>query len=145
MILIFNRDDFSIDRFEIKDVDGVVLYHGIYDFSFKNRLRIFDKNDNELAYIQYKVSDSEKMIKLCDIEDKVISYIEQDNTLNNIVVKPDNYVVLGDISDWDYKAVDINEKVILSTNNYEICVDDNSILKCLFIILSMADEKQLLL
>ena len=33
MILKFNRNDFSISKFEIKGINGELLYRGIYDFS----------------------------------------------------------------------------------------------------------------
>ncbi len=35
---------------------GRVLYYGIYDFSYKYRTRIFDVDDNEIAYVEKDIT-----------------------------------------------------------------------------------------
>ena len=38
---------------------GRVLYYGIYDFSYKYRTRIFDVDDNEIAYVEKDITAEE--------------------------------------------------------------------------------------
>lgn len=146
MILNFNRKEFSINKFEIKDVDGENRYWGIYDFSYKRRLRIFDKDNNELAYIQYRVSSLEKGITFYDVEDNKIAYIGQQDNLQDIVVEPDNWKIVGDVSNWDIRIIAADGRELMSTNDktHEINImDDSDVLKCVFCVLAIADENEL--
>ncbi len=145
MILKFNRNDFSISKFEIKGINDELIYRGIYDFSYKNRLRIFDANDNELGYIQYKNLSSVNEIALFDIQDNRIVYIDKVDDLNNIEVKPLDFHIIGDLNNWDIKIVDNKNNILLETENeLQInLIDEANLMNCLFCILAVADINEL--
>ena len=145
MILKFNRNDFSISKFEIKGINDELLYRGIYDFSYKNRLRIYDANDNELGYIQYKNLSSINEIALFDIQDNKIAYIDKVDDLNNIEVKPLDFHIIGDLNNWNIKVVDSKDNVLLETENESQInlIDETNLMTCLFCILAVADINEL--
>lgn len=124
-MLIINKDKFDVNNKNlINNENGELQYWTQPDFSYKKRVHIYDRNDNEIGYVQYK-------ILLC-----------QDG--NNFFSKEDKQI---ELNDWNYQNektewnYDIYFKDILIANIVEDCStvkitinDDSYINECLLMI-----------
>lgn len=57
-MLIFYEQDHLRNRQEtlLRDVEGQILYRGIYDFSYKYRTRVFDPQGREAGYVELDIT-----------------------------------------------------------------------------------------
>ena len=62
------------------DDKGRLLYYGIYDFSYKYRTRIFDADDNEIAYVEKDISSQKPCVRAFSNQRKPLFelYLEDD-------------------------------------------------------------------
>lgn len=140
MILTFEDKSFKLDsKTELKNEKGEIVYTCIYDFSYKKRIRILDKSNNEIAYIQFKILSSIDQITLYDKQDKQLAYIKQ----NSEVIEDDGLRCIGNYD--NYKIVDKNnnEIMVLANNTVNIS-DDNYILKCIMCLYVFANKEELI-
>ncbi len=82
-------------RTEIKNEEGKLMYWGIYDFSYKWRIRIFDENSLEIGYVQYRIGDDEH-IDLCGAIENSFTADEMKNILNDSIMIDEGYLEAED-------------------------------------------------
>lgn len=110
--------------------DGKTLYWSIYDFSFKHRTRIFNINDEEIAYVELDVSKDNKTIKICDNQDNLI------DTIENNVLQSNKWFIEG-----DYQNGKVQDVVEINNGVLDV-YDDNNIEKCLYILFSLVEKER---
>ena len=95
MELVYKYNDLeSRNRTDLLDEKGSLRYWGIYDFAYKYRTRIFDENDNEVAYVQKDVSVNEDVVIFYDAAGNETGRLtRKDGTL---LLEPDGKVYEGD-------------------------------------------------
>lgn len=128
-MLIINNNTFALDaRNEIMDENGNLKYWSQPDFSYKQRVHVYDNQDNEIGYVQYKILSCQEHINFFDNTDKPIDMSD----LKQINVQ----------SKWNYQISngDIVCEVKENGNNVLIDVkDDNQINRCILFVFSLAE------
>ena len=121
-MLYIDFNNFELNsRYEIKDEDGVVRYWSQSDFAYKQRVHIYDENDNEIGYVQYKI---------LSIQDGVEYYSKDD-----IKLDLSNYVIDNkDNGDYDIRN---NGMVVCSVRGGQIDIIDNNN-ECLLLVYGLA-------
>ena len=90
-----NNDLLDRKRCELLDENGCLSYWGIYDFAFKYRTRIFDANDDEVAYVQKNIALTEDVVEFFDPGDqKIGSLLKSENGYHNY---PEDLLYEGDV------------------------------------------------
>lgn len=137
MIFTFAEKSFDLNgKTELINDKGEIEYTCIYDFSYKKRIRILDKNNNEVAYIQFRALSSVNKIGLYDKQDKQLAYIN----LNETTIKDDNWSITD-----DNKIIDKDNNEVMSvTNDKTIINDDNDVLKCIMCLFILANRNELI-
>ncbi|MBP5279941.1 MAG: hypothetical protein J6Z03_05615 [Erysipelotrichaceae bacterium] len=74
MIIGFDKDNLKKRLKTDFLCDGKVLYWAIYDFSYKYRTRIFNGNDEEVAYVEKDILEDDK-VNLFDNKGKKLDEI----------------------------------------------------------------------
>ena len=147
MLLILDKNTFSLqDKVELKDENNNLKYWSIYDFAYKNRTRLFDENDNEIGYLQFKVLSSQDEIGFYHIDGNKITSLKLNEDLKDeYYLETLNWYIKGDIKKWNYKVVDKDNKEIMSVETDKaIIIDDLDVVNCLMIIFALGDYKQLI-
>lgn len=89
-MFIINIDNFDVNKKnEINNSDGELRYWSQPDFSYKRRTHLYDSNDNEIGYIQYKVLSIQDRNDVYNKEDKPILF--------------DGFVIKNRQSIWNYE------------------------------------------
>ena len=72
-MVIYYDEDHLRNRQEtfLRDEKGIVLYRGIYDFSYKYRTRIF-RDPIEAAYVELDITSESPRVLFCDPDGKKI-------------------------------------------------------------------------
>lgn len=123
MILKYVDSAFALNgKTELLNEIGELVYTCIYDFAYKNRIRILDNKNNELAYIQFKVISGVDQVTLYDKIDKPIAYIKD----NTEVLLEDEWKISND------KVLTKDGKEVMNVVDNVITINnDNDILKCI--------------
>ena len=67
MKLVYDKDNLiARNRTPLKDENGNLFCWGIYDFAFKYRTRIFNREDIEIAYIERNIAKENEPIEFFD-------------------------------------------------------------------------------
>lgn len=119
-MIAINKDKFSIaTRYDLLNEDGKIEFWCQPDFAYKMRLHVYDKNNDEIGYVQYKV---------LSIQDGVEYYDNKDNKLDL-----SSYVVNGENYNYEIIHNDVVVlKSILKENEIKVDVKDNLSLLILF-------------
>lgn len=137
MKLRFTDNSFSLDgKTEFINEKGEIEYIGIYDFSYKKRIRILDKNNNEVAYIQFRVISDIDQITLFDKQDNQLAYIK----LNDDTIQEDGYKKMGD--DTSYKVIDKDGNEIMNVMKDEAIINGD-VLKCIMCLYVFKNKDEL--
>ena len=119
-MITINKDKFSIaTRYDLLNEDGNIEFWCQPDFAYKMRLHVYDKNNDEIGYVQYKILST---------QDGVEYYDNKDNKLDL-----NSYIVNG--KDYNYEITHndgVVLKSILKENEIEVDVKDNLSLLILF-------------
>ena len=118
-----NIENLSLDsRIDFIE-DNKVVYYGIYDFSYKRRIRIFDGEDNELGYVQLQRGNIVEDVICCDKKDIVLNVFDKD------CVKGENYNFVFEIDGKQIMSVnrDNNECIINASKDNELLAVMNMI------------------
>lgn len=119
-MITINKDKFSIvTRYDLLNENGNIEFWCQPDFAYKMRLHVYDKNNDEIGYVQYKILST---------QDGVEYYDNKDNKLDL-----NSYIVNG--KDYYYEITHNNVvvlKSILKENEIEVDVKDNLSLLILF-------------
>ena len=115
-MLIINKDKFSIDcRNEIVDEDGNIKFWCQPDFAFKKRLHVYDENNNEIGYVQYKILKSQEAVEYYDHNNNKLDFSDYqvvgDNW--NIEITHNSAVVLKSEVNGENAIVDIKDNLNL--------------------------------
>lgn len=116
-MLIINLDNFSLDsKNEIYDENEKLKYWSQYDFSYKHRVHIYDADDNEIGYVQYRILSTQESAKVFSKEDKEIDLSNISNSEFkdkwNYSIVNDGNVIASVRSDGDKAIIDImNEQL----------------------------------
>ena len=151
MKLLFKQKFFSwLDSYNIYDDNENIVYKVKGEISLGHQLRIYDKDNKELGLVKEKNLKMHPEFALYK-EDKEIGVISQEFT----VAKPkytlsfNNWTVEGDIFEWNYKVVDVENNIIMKaqkvygmTDTYEIDVKEKkNALYAVMIMLAIDAEK----
>ena len=119
-MITINKDKFSIaTRYDLLNENGNIEFWCQPDFAYKMRLHVYDKNNDEIGYVQYKILST---------QDGVEYYDNKDNKLDL-----NSYIVKG--KDYNYEITHndvVVLKSILKENKIEVDVKDNLSLLILF-------------
>lgn len=119
-MITINKDKFSIvTRYDLLNENGNIEFWCQPDFAYKMRLHVYDKNNDEIGYVQYKILST---------QDGVEYYDNKDNKLDL-----NSYIVNG--KDYNYEITHndvVVLKSILKENEIEVDVKDNLSLLILF-------------
>lgn len=119
-MITLNKDEFSINtRYDLLNENGNIEFWCQPDFAYKMRLHVYDKNDDEIGYVQYKI---------LSIQEKVEYYDNEDNKLDL-----SSYIING--KDYNYEIIHndiVVLKSILKEDVIEIDNKDNLSLLILF-------------
>lgn len=131
-MLIIDLEKFSLySKNEIVNGNGNLQYWSQPDFSYKHRVHIYDKESNEIGYVQYKILSTQDTINYFDKEDKEIS-------ISNLTVKNKS-------GEWDYSIYKDNEQIAsLNSKDNKVYIEINNDLeadKCLLLIFGLAEEE----
>lgn len=131
-MLIIDLEKFSLySKNEIVNDNGNLQYWSQPDFSYKHRVHIYDKDSNEIGYVQYKILSTQDTINYFDKEDKEIS-------ISNLTVKNKS-------GEWDYSIYKDNEQIAsLNSKDNKVYIEINNDLeadKCLLLIFGLAEEE----
>ena len=108
--------------------DGNVEYWGIYDFSYKYRTRIYDHNDNEIAYVEKDIYEN----------GKVNMFDYKGNSLGKIIRTENGY----EIGDLVYKGnVDAGmiDNVLSIEEGKMTITDESRILLCIMCLFGLIE------
>lgn len=123
-------DKFSLNsKNEIVDDNGLLKYWSQYDFSYKRRVHVYDAENNELGYIQYRILSIQEKNDVYDKSDKIIDLSSFKQTE---VVDKWNYTVLKDNEIVAYVQTKEN-KLEIDIKNKEV-VD-----QCLLYVFSLVE------
>lgn len=119
-MIIIDKNKFSINtRYDLLNENGNIEFWCQPDFAYKMRLHIYDKNNEEIGYVQYKI---------LSIQDGVEYYDSKDNRLDF-----SNYIINGKDNNYEIIHDDVVVlKSILKENVIEVDVKDNLSLLILF-------------
>ena len=135
MELVFSEDNLmERKKTQLSDENGQLLYWGIYDFAYKYRTRIYDHNDNEIAYVEKDIASSDTPVFFYDPLDKVIGNIfrKKDGCSSG----PEGYEIKED------DVVIEVEGLMRKENGRLIIYDEEKVLKCLMIMFGMIEIKR---
>lgn len=128
-MLIINTSDFALNaKNEIKDENGNLVFWSQPDFSYKQRVHVYDAQNEEIGYVQYKILSSQEHINFFDKTDKPIdmSDIKQVNKKTK----------------WEYQLEKDNVICEVKENGSNVIIDikDNEqINSCILLIFSLAE------
>lgn len=130
-MLIIDLNKFSLfEKNEIENENGSTQYWSQPDFSYKRRVHIYDSENNEIGYVQYKILSSQNEIGFYDKDDKPIIL--------------DDLQILYKKDEWNYSIVKNNNEIVLLEkvdNLVKIEIKDYSeINKCLLKVFSLAEQ-----
>ena len=129
-MLTIKLDNFDLfSKNEILDENGCIRYWTQYDFSYKHRVHIYDTNDDEIGYVQYKILSIQDSAKIFAKDDKELDL----SYLSNIEYK----------DKWNYTITN-NGNVIASvkSNDNKVVIDINDeqlVNECILYIFSLAE------
>lgn len=119
-MITINKDKFSIaTRYDLLNENGNIEFWCQPDFAYKMRLHVYDKNNDEIGYVQYKILST---------QDGVEYYDNKDNKIDLY-----SYIVNG--KDYNYEITHngvVVLKSVLKENEIEVDVKDNLSLLILF-------------
>lgn len=128
-MLIIDRNTFALNaKNEIKDEDGNLKYWSQPDFSYKQRVHIYDSQDNEIGYVQYKILSSQEHINFFDYTDKEIDMSD--------------LMQINKQSKWNYQITKDDVICDVKENDDTVLIDvkDNNLVdKCILFIFSLAE------
>lgn len=129
-MLFINIDNFKLDKkTEIVDENGNLQFWSQPDFSYKCRVHVYDKNDNEIGYVQFKI---------LTIQDKINYFNKEDKP-----IEMEDLKVIEQKSNFDYKVSSgLNEvmSVTKEDNRVTINVQEEHINRCILLMYSLADN-----
>lgn len=119
-MIIIDKNKFTINtRYDLLNENGNIEFWCQPDFAYKMRLHIYDKNNEEIGYVQYKI---------LSIQDGVEYYDSKDNRLDF-----SSYIINGKDNNYEIIHDDVVVlKSILKENVIEVDVKDNLSLLILF-------------
>ena len=80
-MLIIDKNTFALNaRNEIRDENDNLAYWSQPDFSYKQRVHVYDSKDNEIGYVQYKILSIQEKINFFDAFDKPIDMFDLNQT-----------------------------------------------------------------
>lgn len=119
-MITINKDKFSIaTRYDLLNEDGKIEFWCQPDFAYKMRLHVYDKNNDEIGYVQYKILSTQDGVEYYDNKDNKLD-------LSSYVVDGENYnyeIIHNDV---------VVLKSILKENEIKVDVKDNLSLLILF-------------
>ena len=128
-MLIIDSNTFALNvKNEIKDEKGNIKYWSQPDFSHKHRVHLYDNQDNEIGYVQYKILSSQEHINFFDYTDKEIDMSD--------------LAQINKQSKWNYQITKDGEVCDVKENNGNILIDvkDNNLVdKCILFIFSLVE------
>lgn len=121
-MLCLNLKDLSIKNINtICDETGLVKYWSQPDFAYKSRVHIYDSEDNEIGYVQFKILSIQDGINFFDKEDNPIEMkdfkvVNQKDEYNFEIINNDNIVYVNRKEDsllikYD-KNIDLNRCIL---------------------------------
>ena len=124
-MLIIDKETFGIgNKNLINNENGELQYWTQPDFSYKKRLHIYDKNDNEIGYVQYKILSCQEGNGFFSKEDKQINL--------------DEWNYQNDKSEWNYDVYykdALMSRIVNDDYLIKITINDDSYInECLFMI-----------
>lgn len=127
-MLIIDLDTFSLDKKDvINNEKGELQYWSQADFAYKKRVHIYDSNDNELGYVQYKILTSQDGPTFFNKEDKAIDVSD--------------LRIINKVNNWQYEIENV-ASIKVDGNKVVIDIkDDSEIDRCLLLIYSIAGEE----
>ena len=95
MKFIFKYNDLiQRNRTELLSETGDLCFWGIYDFAFKYRTRIFDKEDVEIAYVEKDVTASKDTVRFYDAAGKQEGALVRED--GKLILENEDLVYQGD-------------------------------------------------
>lgn len=107
-----NIDNFTITtKCLATDDNQEVVFYSQPDFAYKKRLHIYNSNNEEVGYVQYKILSIQNCNELFDASDRKIDVddIEVVYETNDILVKENGEVIMNIINNDNQISVDIKE------------------------------------
>lgn len=115
-MLIINKDKFSIQtKSEILDETDNVKYWCQPDFAFKGRLHVYDENNDEIGYVQYKILKSQDGVEYYDHKDNKINVDDYciDGEGFNLQITKNNSIVLNSKESDEKVMIDCKDNISL--------------------------------
>ena len=127
-MLIIDNNTFALNaKNEIKDENGNLKYWSQPDFSYKQRVHVYDNQDNEIGYVQYKILSSQEHINFFDYTDKEIDMAD--------------LTQINKQSKWNYQIARNDVICEVKEDNNKVLIDikdSNLVDKCILFIFSLA-------
>lgn len=74
MIIVSEINEILNKKIKINNEKGEAVFWSQPDFSYKKRVHIYDRNDNEIGYVQYLITSSQKGNEVYDSFDHFIEF-----------------------------------------------------------------------
>lgn len=121
----FDNNVFTLNsRSEVRDENDSLICWGINDFSYKHRRRTF-VNDDEVFYTQLLIEKDNNEVIVCDNKDNILFTVVDNKYGSN------NFILEGDIYNWQFNVVKDNKVVMSSLDNYKLETYDTDIFECI--------------
>ena len=118
MKYLINLDNHIFDsKVNILDKNNNVAYFSQYDFSYKNRVHIYDNLDNEIGYVQYIIFKNQKDNLIYDKFDSLMEFnnwkIINESNKKNVYVNEEIVMNIEDNKQIEILNEDLKDKCIL--------------------------------
>lgn len=129
-MLYIDLNNFSLTKKSEILKEDIIAYWSQPDFAYKRRVHIYDSNNDEIGYVQYKILTCQSGIEYFDKTDKQID-------VSDIVVENKE-------SEYNYELVsngNVVAKVFKDNNRLNIDImNDSMINKCLLLVYGLIDK-----